>query len=200
MRIGGFQKQSLVDWEGKVVAVIFTKGCNFRCGFCHNPSLVYPELMRKTEDIPEQTVLGFLMARKSWLDGVVITGGEPTVQPDLMNFIQKIKNHGFPLKLDTNGSNPEKLRRLIEAGLVDYVAMDIKTVLETEKYCEICGTGDRQLTAKIEESLTILKESRIEYQLRTTVVPQYHNSEIIGLLQMKFSEYNYRLQAFRELK
>lgn len=200
MRIGGFQKQSLVDWEGKVVAVIFTKGCNFRCGFCHNPSLVYPGLMQKTEDIPEQTVLDFLTSRKNWLDGVVITGGEPTVQPDLMNFIQEIKKLGFPVKLDTNGSNPEKLKKLIEAGLVDFVAMDIKTVLETEKYCEICGINNPNLTARIEESLTILKESGIEYQLRTTVVPQYHNSEIIGLLQMKFSENNYRLQEFRESK
>ena len=129
MRIGAFLKQSLIDWEGRVSAVIFTKGCNFRCGYCHNPYLVLPELLRQTQDIEEHEVLDFLDRRKNWLDGVVISGGEPTLHEDLIPFIQKIKALGLPVKLDTNGSHPEVLEQLIGGKWIDAVAMDIKSAL-----------------------------------------------------------------------
>jgi pyruvate formate lyase activating enzyme len=98
MKIGGFEKQSFIDWEGRMAAVIFTKGCNFRCGYCHNPELVYPELMQQSNDISEDYVFDFLLSRQNWLDGVVITGGEPTLQRDLQDFIKKIKKTGYAIK------------------------------------------------------------------------------------------------------
>ncbi len=200
MRIGGFTKQSLIDWEEKVAAVVFTKGCNFRCGFCHNPELVYPELIKKTEDIPEQTIFDYLSTRKNWLDGVVITGGEPTLQSDLKDFIERIKKMGFAVKLDTNGSSPIVLNELLKANLLDYVAMDIKTVFEIEAYQNICDIKDQQLLIKVKESVEILKESNIDYQLRTTVVPKYHTQEMICKLQKQFSYCNYKLQEYRKTK
>ncbi|HZJ73928.1 MAG TPA: anaerobic ribonucleoside-triphosphate reductase activating protein, partial [Perlabentimonas sp.] len=130
MRIGGFVKQSFIDWEGKITSVIFTKGCNFRCGFCHNPSLVLPKLIEQTPDIEVAAITEHLRKRKQWLDGVVITGGEPTLHNDLSTFIKTIKELGYPVKLDTNGSNPTLLKKLIADNSVDYVAMDIKTTLK----------------------------------------------------------------------
>ena len=200
MRIGGFTKQSFIDWEGKTTAVIFTKGCNFRCGYCHNPELVYPELMERSEDIPETEIFDFLSTRKNWLDGVVITGGEPTIQKDLKDFIVNVKKMGFAVKLDTNGSSPEVLKDLLKADLLHYVAMDIKTVLEIESYRHICRVKDRQLLLKVEESIEILKESGIDYQLRTTAVPKFHTKEMIDELQKEFSYCNYQVQEYRETK
>ena len=200
MRIGGFTKQSFIDWEEKVAAVVFTKGCNFRCGFCHNPELVYPELINKTEDISEQTIFDFLSTRKNWLDGVVITGGEPTLQSDLKDFIEKVKKMGFAVKLDTNGSSPAVLKELLKANLLDYVAMDIKTIFEIEAYQNICGIKDQQLLTKVKESVKTLKESSIDYQLRTTVVPKYHTQKMIRELQEQFSYCYYKLQKYRETK
>ena len=114
MRIASLQKQSFIDWEGKTAAVIFTKGCNFRCGYCHNPSLVLPHLLDRTPDLSEKEIMGYLLSRKNWLDGVVITGGEPTIQPDLPTFMAAVKEAGFAIKLDTNGTNPDMLNELIK--------------------------------------------------------------------------------------
>lgn len=200
MRIGGFEKQSFIDWEGKVVAVIFTKGCNYRCNYCHNPELVYPNLMQETKDIPEQDVIDYLSARRKWLDGLVITGGEPTLQNDLIDFVMKAKKMDYKIKLDTNGSSPTILERLINSNLIDYVALDIKTVLDLKEYQNICGVENPQLLINLEKSIEILKKSNIEYQLRTTVVPQFHTKEMIDRLQKEFSYCNYRLQEFREIK
>ncbi|HPX76526.1 MAG TPA: anaerobic ribonucleoside-triphosphate reductase activating protein [Bacteroidales bacterium] len=200
MKIGGFIKQSFIDWEEKVTAVIFTKGCNLRCGFCHNPELVYPKLIEQTEDINEKTIFNFLSTRKNWLDGVVITGGEPTLQNDLKSFIENIKKMGFAVKLDTNGTSPKVLKNLLKANLLDYVAMDIKTIFELETYQNICNIKDPELLTKVKESVEILKKSGIDYQLRTTVVPKYHTKEMIDKLQEKFSYCNYKTQEFRETK
>lgn len=200
MKIGGFIKQSFIDWEEKVTAVIFTKGCNLRCGFCHNPELVYPKLIEQTEDINEKTIFNFLSTRKNWLDGVVITGGEPTLQNDLKSFIENIKKMGFAVKLDTNGTSPKVLQNLLKANLLDYVAMDIKTIFELETYQNICNIKDPELLTKVKESVEILKKSGIDYQLRTTVVPKYHTKEMIDKLQEKFSYCNYKTQEFRETK
>ncbi len=200
MRIASLQKQSFIDWEGKTVAVVFTKGCNFRCGYCHNPELVYPKLLEQTEDISEITVFDFLSIRKKWLDGVVITGGEPTLQKGLNDFIVNVKKMGYAVKLDTNGSSPMILKYLLKAKLLDYVAMDIKTIFEIETYQNICRIKDPQLLRKIEESIGILRESGIDYQLRTTVVPQFHTKEMIDKLKKEFANCNYQVQEFRETK
>jgi len=200
MRIGGLTKQSFIDWEGRITAVIFTKGCNFRCGYCHNPELVYPKLIQQSEDIPEKDIFDYLSSRKTWLDGVVITGGEPTLQNDLKDFIVKIRNMGYAIKLDTNGSLPIILEDLVKCNLIDYVAMDIKTILELNEYKKICGIKDPQLLMKIEKSIGILKESVIDYQLRTTIIPQFHTKEMIDKLQREFSYCNYQLQEYRETK
>lgn len=197
MRIGGLEKQSFIDWEGKIAAVIFTKGCNFRCPYCHNPDLVYPELIRVKEDIPEQEILQYLLTRKNWLDGVVITGGEPTIQSDLDVFIRKIKQINYKIKLDTNGSSPEVLKKLIHNKLIDCVAMDIKTILDLKKYQEICASYDPLLLEKICTSIEILKKADIEVQFRTTVVPSFHTEEMLTGLIEHFSLYNYKLQECR---
>ena len=200
MRIGGFTKQSLIDWEGTLAAVVFTKGCNFRCGFCHNPELVYPKLIEQIKDIPEKEIFEYLSDRKYWLDGVVVTGGEPTLHPDLKDFIVKIKAIGFPVKLDTNGSSPIVLKELLEADLLDYVAMDIKTIFDLEAYQRICGIKEQQLLTNVQESVQILKEFGVDYQLRTTVVPKYHSQEMVSELQEIFFYCNYKLQEYRDVE
>jgi len=198
MRIGSLLKNSLIDWDGKLTAVIFTKGCNFRCGFCHNPSLVLPELLNQTRDYPENRIFSFLKNRRSWLDGVVVTGGEPTIYDDLPEFIAGIKALGFKLKLDTNGTNPKMLEKLIEEKLVDFVAMDVKTILTAEEYEKITNCKMSDLIKKIEDSISILRVSHIQYQFRTTVIPKYHSCEKIAALKKMFGDENYIIQQFRQ--
>lgn len=198
MRIGGIVHSSLIDWEGKIASVIFTKGCNFRCGYCHNPSLVLPHLIRKTRDIPVEEVLGDLEERKEWIDGVVVTGGEPTIHADLPDFIGHLNAMGLLIKLDTNGTNPEMLRYLIVNKLLDYVAMDIKTVIEVSQYQEITGCSVNGITSLITESVEILRSSGISYQLRTTVIPGYHTDEILEQLNRELAADYYVTQPFRE--
>ena len=129
MKIGGLQKMSLIDYPGKIVATVFLIGCNFRCLYCQNPELVDPKKIKKQPHINEKDFFKFLDERKDFLDGICITGGEPTIQKGLISFIRKIKKKGFLVKLDTNGSNPEMLKKLIKAKLLDYIAMDIKADL-----------------------------------------------------------------------
>lgn len=198
MRIGGFVKQSLIDWEGRVTAVVFTKGCNFRCGYCHNPSLVLPELLRQTQDIGEEEILDFLNKRKNWLDGIVISGGEPTLHEDLIPFIQKIKDLGLAVKLDTNGSHPEVLEQLIAGKWIDAVAMDIKSSLSLPCYQRINYTMTASLLEKVRESVRLIKDSGLEYQFRTTVIPRVQTAEEIQVLKKEFSDSHYVLQEFRD--
>jgi len=198
MRIGGLTKQSFIDWEGKLTAVIFTKGCNFRCGYCHNPSLVLPELFHSTTDISEADVLLYLKSRIGWLDGVVVTGGEPTIQPDLKNFIQKIKQLGFAVKLDTNGTNPILLQQLIDEKLIDYVAMDIKSGLTQTEYEKVTDINSASLFAKVLKSVKILRSNIIPCQFRTTLLPGIHAEEAIQQLKNKMLGYDYVLQKFRD--
>lgn len=198
MRIGGFLKHSLIDWEGMITAVIFTRGCNFRCGYCHNPSLVLPGLFNETEDIESEEILSYLNIRKQWIDGVVISGGEPTVHPDLPEFIKLVRNAGYRIKLDTNGSNPVMLKELVSAGLVDFVAMDIKTLLKSSAYYEITGSSSLRLIQRISESVSILRTSGVQYQFRTTLVPGFHTEEIVEQLKKEFKGDPLVLQQFRE--
>ena len=164
MVIGGLQRFSLIDYPGKVCAIIFTQGCNFRCHYCHNPELVNPELFQ--EPIPETQILLFLKGRIKKLDAVTITGGEPLLQPDLKDFLKKIKNLGYLIKLDTNGTFPEKLGQIIESNLLDYVAMDVKAPLD--KYKLVAGKKiDKN---KILSSISIIMNSNLNYEFRTTIL------------------------------
>lgn len=163
MLIGGFQKSSLLDYPGQISAIVFTQGCNFRCPYCHNPELIN---FSKDSPVDESFVLEFLESRKGKLDAVVITGGEPCLQKDLIDFIKKIKEMNFLVKLDTNGSKPELLEELLNEKLIDYVAMDIKAPIE--KYSEIAGA--QVDTENILRSIELLKTSKVEYEFRTTVV------------------------------
>lgn len=171
MKIGGFHKFSLIDYEGKISAIIFTQGCNFRCPFCHNPELVIPELFANTISFDE--IQKFLEKRKGIIDAVEFTGGEPLLQDDIAEKIMQIKEMGFLIKLDTNGSLPEILSGLTE--LVDYIAMDIKAPLED--YSEIAkATIDK---TKLFESIEIIKNKAKDYEFRTTLIKGYHNEERI---------------------
>jgi len=164
MTIGGLVKFSLIDYPGKSCAVIFTRGCNFRCPFCHNPELVLPE--KYSPEIPVSEVLDFLKSREGKLDAVTITGGEPTMHSDLPDFIKKLKDMSFFVKLDSNGSNPEMLKNLIEQKLVDYIAMDVKSTFENyEKAAGVPVDID-----KIKKSINLIKNSGLSHEFRTTVV------------------------------
>lgn len=167
MIIGGIQKFSLIDYPGKISAVVFLVGCNFRCGFCHNPELVLPELLINQPKISEKDFFDFLSARRGKLDGVCITGGEPTIWQDLPEFVEKIKKLGFLVKFDTNGSNPKMVKKLIDLNLIDYFAVDIKNSLE--KYEK---TVNVKIEAKkIAKTLKTIVLAGIPLELRTTAVP-----------------------------
>jgi pyruvate formate lyase activating enzyme len=163
MKIGGIQKFSLIDYPGKTCAIIFTIGCNFRCKYCHNPELVIPEQYAK--EIPIQEIFSFLESRKNKLDAICITGGEPTLHADLIDFIKEIKKMGFLVKLDSNGSNPEVLKEIIDKKLIDYIAMDVKAL--PEKYDKIIGW---KISAdKLSKSIDLIMNSGIDYEFRTTI-------------------------------
>lgn len=191
MLLGGFIKSSLVDYPGRVAAVVFTQGCNFRCPFCHNRELVIPSLFKPALNVEE--VISFLIKRKGILQGVVVTGGEPTLQEDLADFLKKIKALGYLIKLDTNGSHPEVLSQLISSQVVDYVAMDIKAAPEHYP----AATGVEVDFKAIAESITLLRRSKVEYEFRTTLVlpfcPPEDLSLIAGLLK---DSPRYTLQKF----
>lgn len=197
MRIGAIQKQSFIDWPGRIAAVIFTKGCNFRCGYCHNPYLVVPRLLDATPDIPVNHTIAFLRSRANWLDGVVVSGGEPTVHPDLVDFISEIRGAGYSVKLDTNGSNPEVIKELIDFGLIDAVAMDVKTLLDEEEYRSVTNCPEPDLVAKIKSSIAILQKSGTDYQLRTTCIPGVHSQRTINGLKKVFEGLKYTCTDFR---
>ena len=163
MLIGGLQKVSLIEYPGKIGAIAFTQGCNFRCPYCHNPELVDPDLYR--ECLSEEGVLSFLEKRKGKLDALTITGGEPTIQVDLLDFIKCVRNIGYLIKLDTNGSFPEVLEQLISGRLVDYIAMDMKGPLH--KYRTV--TRSKIDEDKIRQSIEIIMKSGMPYEFRTTV-------------------------------
>jgi pyruvate formate lyase activating enzyme len=193
MKLGGLQKLTLIDFPGKIAATVFTVGCNFFCPFCHNPELVDPEKIKEHPLIPEEYFFDFLNERRGKLEGVCITGGEPVLQQDLSEFIKKIKNLSFSVKLDTNGSNPEIIENLIREKLVDYLAMDIKGPLE--KYSEI--TGREIDLEKIKKSVEIIKKFP-DYEFRTTILPRLHKKEdIIKIAEWLKGSKNYFLQQFR---
>ena len=176
MLIGGVQEFTTLDFPGRLATVVFTAGCNFRCGYCHNPQFVDEEQVKKTmvRNIPEETFFKFLEKRKGKLEGVCISGGEPTLQSDILDFARKIKQAGFLVKLDTNGTKPAVLDKMIAEKVVDFFAMDIKTSLL--RYKEIIKAGFS--VADIGKSKEIIKNSGLPYEFRTTAVKGKHTKEI----------------------
>ena len=198
MFIGGLQKTTLIDYPGKVACTVFLAGCNFRCPWCYSPELVLSEEIRKLSKISRKDFFKFLKSRKGLLDGVVICGGEPTINKDLPDFIKQIKKLGYLVKLDTNGSNPEILKKLIKQKLIDYVAMDVKAVLGKE-YKR--ATGGRANLNNIKKSINLIKNSEIDYEFRSTIVPGIHSKEnIIKMAKQIGPAKAYFLQGFRAEK
>ncbi|SFH80904.1 pyruvate formate lyase activating enzyme [Pseudobutyrivibrio sp. OR37] len=194
MLILGLQKTTLLDYPGKIASTIFTGGCNFKCPFCHNKDLVFPP--KDAFAFTEEEIFEHLLSKKKILDGVCITGGEPTLHKDLPEFIKKIKDLGFLVKLDSNGTNPDMLAALIESKLVDYIAMDIKTT--KEKYNDIACMNSFDI-APIDASVSLLLEGKIDYEFRTTVMAECHtvtDMEAIG--QWLKGARAYYLQSYRE--
>ena len=171
MRISGLQKLAMVDFPGKLAATVFTGGCNLRCPFCHNAPLV--NRVAETPELSEEEVLAFLKSRKGLLDGVVLSGGEPLLQHDAADFLKKVRELGFAVKLDTNGCFPQVLADILQQELVDYVAMDIKNC--REKYAQTVGIPGFDITP-VEESVRLLQNSGINFEFRTTVVKIFHTA------------------------
>jgi len=168
VRIGGIIKTSLIDFPGRVSSVLFFQGCNFRCPYCYNVDVVLPE--RFTEPIPVKDVLSFLEKRKGLVDGVVLLGGEPLLQLDIVKFARTVKEMGFAVKLDTNGSKFEKLKEMVEKGAVDYVAMDVKAPLDFQDYHRVTNCSKKDFESVV-KSVNFLINSDIDYELRTTLAP-----------------------------
>ena len=188
MKIGGLIKFTLIDYPGRVSAVVFTQGCNFRCRYCHNPELVYPHLVQPS--MPTEEVMAFLRRRQGTLEGVVVTGGEPTLQPDLLDFLQQIKHLGYYIKLDTNGTKPDVLKAAIEQKLVDYIAMDLKAPLP--KYSTI--TGVEFETAVLQKSMELIRASGLPYEFRTTYDKEVLTDGDIEAISQSVQGQHYRVQ------
>ena len=193
MKICGLNKTTLLDYPGKVAATIFLGGCNFRCPFCHNGDLVLHS--KELPYLEEEEVLSFKKKKKNVLEGVCITGGEPTLYGELTELIEKIKRLGYLVKLDTNGTNPSMVKSLITKGLIDYVAMDIKAPIS--KYEKVCGVScDMQ---KIQETVEVLKKEMVNYEFRTTVVKELHTKEdILEIGKWISGAKSYYLQSYQE--
>ncbi len=192
--IKGFVESSLIEWEGNIVAILFLPHCNMRCPYCHATHLV--KKPNELESIPLEVVAKRIEKNKSWLDGVVISGGEPTFRGDLDLLIKIFKDMGLKVRLDTNGTNPDKIEDLIQRGLIDCIAMDIKAPLRDEKYNEVggvlCSLPD------LERSIKLIMESGIEYEFRTTVCRAFMNkSDVVEIAQSIAGASRYILQSFR---
>lgn len=191
MRISGFEKLTLLNYPEKVACMIFTKGCNFKCPFCHNSELI--NIDSNYEEITENEIFSYLEKRKNILDGVCISGGEPLIHKDIGIFISRIKSLGFCVKLDTNGSNPTLLKELIDNNLIDYVAMDIKNTFD--KYNDTSGVSVN--IENIKKSIKIIEDSNIKYEFRTTLVKEYHDiNDIEEICKMIDNKSIYYLQNF----
>ena len=190
---------SLIDWEGKIVSTLYLPSCNFRCPYCYNCDLImHPE---KFPTISQRKIDDFLLERKEFIDGICMSGGEPTLYPDLPTYFKEIKDKGFLIKLDTNGSNPKLLENLLNFGLVDYIAMDIKSSLDFDNYSKAAGIKDKIVLEKVKDSIELIMHSKVDYEFRTTVVPLLHSNETI----MEIARYiagakKYVLQNFSPLE
>jgi len=207
MQIAGYLKTSLIEWPGKISSVIFTLGCNFHCPFCHNADLVDPAKFNKKMLLDERGVLDNLEKRKNWIDTVVITGGEPTLQKDLPKFLEKIKKIGLLTMIHTNGTDPRLIIQLLNCSIVDYICMDVKGDLEN--YSNYTNYSNDQMVKQIEETMRLIINSEVGYEFRTTVVPGLHNlknlsklaRQIKTMLDTKYKIQNTKwfLQQFRPI-
>lgn len=193
MRVGAFSPLSLSDDPGRVSALVFVVGCNLRCPFCHNHELVLPELAPQGPTLAADAVLAKLRERNGFLDGVVVSGGEPTLQPDLGSFLAAVREAGLRTKLDTNGSRPEVLGALLARGLLDYVAMDVKA--PPSRYAEYAGVAVD--VGAIEASMRTIRESGIDYEFRTTVAPGLGEADLVEIAEWILGARRYMLQPFR---
>ena len=196
MEIKGFVDLSLVDWDGKVCSVIFLPGCNLRCPFCYNTALVlHPE---KLPTIPFEEIEDYLKKNHGWIDGVVITGGEPTIHDDLQNLCQKINELGLLVKVDTNGTHPVIIKELVKERFVNYIAMDIKAPLTEEKYSRVSGVNSKAVLENIKETINALLKLNIDYEFKTTMVPTLHEKEDIEQICQKIRGCRkYAIQNYR---
>lgn len=195
MKVTGIQKLTLLDYPGVVACTVFTAGCNFRCPFCHNAMLVLPEQI-DDECLTDDEVFGFLKKRRGVLDGVAVTGGEPLLHADMPEFLARVKELGYKIKLDTNGSNPELLSEIVKNKLVDRVAMDIKNA--PEEYARTIGLKSFDI-APVERSKEMLLRGDIDYEFRTTVVKGIHTKEsLIGAAKWIEGAKEYYLQQFKD--
>jgi pyruvate formate lyase activating enzyme len=185
MKIGGYIKTSFNEWPGKVTAVVFTKGCNFRCPYCHNAQLVLKK-ERGKEDMSDESILEDLEMRRKWLDSVVVTGGEPTLQADLGGFLKKIKKLKISVMVETNGSRPDIIAKLLNDQIVDYLAIDIKGPLD-ETYKKIIKLSNYQI-ANLRKTLKLIIKSGIDFELRTTVVPGIHDQKTIKKIAQQIKQ------------
>ena len=188
MKIGGLIKFTLIDFPGRPAAVVFTQGCNFRCRYCHNPELVYPHLF--AEPVAMEEIYSFLKRRQCTLEGVVVSGGEPTLHEDLPAFMADLKAMGYATKLDTNGTRPDMLRELLDKKLLDYIAMDIKAPLE--KYSLITGVDFNPEVLK--QSMDLIRQSGLEYEFRTTYDKEVLTDADISTITQRLNGKNYRVQ------
>lgn len=194
MQICGFQKTTLLDYPDHLASIVFFGGCNFRCPYCHNAPLVLDAANQSA--IPKEEVLAYLKTRKNILEGICISGGEPTLCADLLDFMKEIKELDYRIKLDTNGTNPSVIKKAYSLQLVDYVAMDIKT--SPEDYPTVCGLASIDI-APIRESVQFLKDSGITHEFRTTVVKEFHTDEtFLAIADWLEGNSNYYLQSYQD--
>ena len=191
MIIDGFEELTLLDYPGHLACIIFTRGCNYRCSYCQNSSLMNNN--KSPGKYSEDYILDYLKKRKNKIEGIVISGGEPTIQLGLKEFIKKVKDEGFKVKLDTNGSNPKILKELLDEKLLDYVAMDIKCDLDNYEIVTKCKVN----TKLIKESIDLLIKSKIDYEFRTTLIKEYVSLESIDKIIKLIPKEKYYLQNFR---
>jgi len=184
MQIAAIQYQTIIDYPGKLACVLFTLGCNFQCWYCHNHWLVKSH--NGISCLKMDVVMDLLVERRQWLDGVVISGGEPTIHKNLPDFLSEVKSMGYSVKLDTNGSNPQMVKCILTNNLVDFIAMDIKTVPVEGEYSKVIGIPDDEIVTNIKESINIIKESGVNYQFRTTWLPGIHNLNTIESIQSNY--------------
>ncbi len=196
MLLKGLQKLTLLDFPGKIACTVFAGGCNFRCPFCHNASLVLRERLNESASMPEEEFFSFLKKRRGMLEGVCVSGGEPTLYPDILSFLNKIKDMGYLVKLDTNGYRPDVLLAAVEGGLVDYVAMDIKN--SKESYGGTVGLSDFDISP-IEKSVGYLMGGRVDFEFRTTLVRELHSEkDILSIAEWIAGSEKYFLQGFKD--
>jgi len=190
---------SLIDWEGKIVSTLYVPLCNFRCPYCYNSDLIlHPE---NFPNIFQKEINSFLLKRKDFIDGICMSGGEPTLYSDLILYFKNLRDNDFLIKLDTNGTNPKLLEKLLNLGLVDYIAMDIKSSLDFDNYSKAAGIEDKIMIEKVKDSIELIMNSKIDYEFRTTVVPLLHSEEtIIEIARYITGAKKYVLQNFSPLE